>query len=149
FRSHPAPQPSRSPSRSTASRCASSTRPPAPARPSRISKTRSTRTCCVPSATSPEPPNGCQRPLPPDPTEEELRSQRIVPDTTIRDILKIDSVAPDQPGPADLLERVYRRRSIGPVVVTMSEWAAYPPPEGSTFHSEPPMPIKYGGATRF
>src|SRR6266511_2107834 len=91
----------------------------------------------------------CQGLLPPDPTAEALRLQRIIPDTTIRDILKIDSVAPNQPGPTDLLERVYRRRSIGPVVVTMSEWAAYPPPEGSTFHSEPPMPIKYGRATRF
>jgi hypothetical protein len=91
----------------------------------------------------------CQGLLPPDPTEEELRSERIIPGTTIRDMLEIDSVAPNQPGAADLLDRVYRRRSIGPIVVTMSEWAVYPPPEGSTFHSEPPMPIRYGRATRF
>lgn len=87
--------------------------------------------------------------LPVDPPKDDLRFHGLRDDLTVRDVLKVDTSPPDTVGGGDLLDRMRGQPSAPPVMLTMMNWAAYPPWTGSTFDSEPHMPIKYGRATRF
>lgn len=87
--------------------------------------------------------------LPADPSNDDLRFHGLRDDVTLLDVLKIDTTPPATVGSRDLLDRMRGRPSAPPVTLTLMSWAAYPPWTGSTFDSEPPMPLQYGRATRF